>query len=249
MYLDVIDLKAFYDNRLGRIASRLIGGRIRRQWPKTVGDRILGIGYATPYLAQLGANAERCLAFMPAAQGIVGWPSDRPNTAALVRDDMLPLDGGSIDRVLAVHCLEHAENAHDTLRDVWRVLAPGGRLLIVVPNRAGMWARAERTPFGHGRPFSRGQLTRLMRETRFEPLGWSTSLAMPPIKARFVVHNGGNWERIGSRIWPRVSGVLIVEATKLEHQRVEARAKKLRLRPVLSPTIAPNAGLRLRTLV
>ena len=45
------------------------------------------------------------------------------------------------------------------LREVWRVLAAGGRLLAVVPNRRGVWARIDTTPFGHGRPYSRSQIT------------------------------------------------------------------------------------------
>ena len=38
----------------------------------------------------------------------------------------------------------------DQLREIWRVLAAGGRVILVVPNRAGIWARTEATPFGHG---------------------------------------------------------------------------------------------------
>ena len=57
------------------------------------------------------------------------------------------------------------------LAEVWRVLTPGGRLLVVVPNRAGLWARMENTPFGYGRPFSRKQLSRLMRDMQFSPTG------------------------------------------------------------------------------
>lgn len=247
MYLDVIDLKAFYTDRLGGIARRLIANRIRQKWPHIRAERLLGIGYAAPYLTQFAETAERCLAFMPAAQGVVSWPTDASNAAALVCDDMLPLDGGAMDRVLVIHCLEHCENPHDTLREVWRVLAPNGRVLIVVPSRAGLWARTEHTPFGHGRPFSRGQLTQLLRETQFAPVSCSRTLAMPPTASRLLVHNGGNWERIGSRLWPGFAGALIVEATKLVHQRVEIRSKRRKPRRVLSPALAPTAGLRPRS--
>ncbi len=247
MYLDVIDLKAFYAGRLGQIASRLIGLRLKKMWPATAGERILGLGYATPFLTQFG-DAERCLAFMPAAQGIVSWPHDGPNAAALIRDDMLPLDGGSIDRAILVHCLEHAENAAEVLREVWRTLAPGGRLIVVVPNRTGVWARAERTPFGHGQPFSRFQLSNLLRDTMFSPTVWTRALAMLPVSHPLLVRNGTHWDRIGSRIWPGFSGVLIVEATKLIHQRVQANPVHVRARPVLAPALAPTSGLRPRDM-
>ena len=246
MHLDVVDLKAFYGSRLGAIASSRIGARLQRRWPSTARDRILGIGYPTPYLTQFGEYAERCLAFMPARQGIVSWPKGGLNAAALVRDDALPLEGGSIDRVLAIHCLDHAESAVDSLREIWRVLAPGGRLLIVVPNRAGLWARAERTPFGHGRPFSRSQLGGLLVETMFSPLVWSSALSMPPIRNRMLLRNGAQWDKVGARFWPGFSGVLIVEATKLVHQHVRAKARVPRTTRVLSPSLAPTAGVRSR---
>jgi len=141
MYLDVVDLRAFYADRLGGIARRLIGEKVKRRWPSVAGERVLSIGYATPYLGDLAAGAERVLAFMPAVQGVVNWPGGGPNAAALVEDDALPLPDAAIDRVLAIHSLEMAANARDQLREIWRVLAPGGRVILVVPNRRGLWAR------------------------------------------------------------------------------------------------------------
>ena len=149
MYLDVVDLRDFYGRRLGLVARRLIGERLKARWPSLGGESLLGIGYATPYLRTLGEGAERTLAFMPATQGVVNWPREGPNAAALVAEDELPLSDASIDRVLVIHSLEVADNARDYLREIWRVLAPGGRVLIVVPQRSGMWARSESTPFGY----------------------------------------------------------------------------------------------------
>ncbi|MEX0853858.1 MAG: class I SAM-dependent methyltransferase, partial [Bauldia sp.] len=214
MYLDVVDLRAFYADRLGRVARRLIGARLKERWPSVTGDRVLGIGYATPFLGDLRRDAERVIAFMPAAQGVVNWPPEGPNATVLVADDALPLSDASIDRVLIVHALELAASAPDLLRETWRVLAPGGRLIIVVPNRSGIWARAETTPFGYGRPFGRGQLTVLLREALFSPLGWTEALAVPPFRRRALLQTGVAWERAGRVLWPAFAGVIIVEATK-----------------------------------
>lgn len=244
MDIDVIDLKAFYADRLGRIAHRLILTRIRRAWPDLGGDRLVGVGYATPYLTPFAGESERCLAFMPAPQGIMQWPPDAPNAAALVHTEALPLDNSTFNRVLLVHCLEHAESPHETLREMWRVLAPGGRMMVVVPSRVGLWARTERTPFGHGRPFSRAQIARLLSESMFEPVSVMRALALPPVRSRLVVHNGASWERIGGRLWPRFSGVLIVEATKLVRQRIKTPVRQIRTHRVLSPALVPTAGLR-----
>ena len=239
MYLDVVDLRAFYGERLGLVARRLVGQRLKARWPSVVGESLLGIGYATPYLRNLGEGAERILAFMPATQGVVNWPREGPNAAALVADDALPLSDASIDRVLVVHSLEVAANAHDQLREIWRILAPGGRVLIVVPNRSGIWARLESTPFGYGRPFGRTQLTVLLREAMFSPLGWTEALAVPPFRHRPWLRTGSTWERIGRLLWPAFAGVIIVEATKQLYQGIPARQPIRRLKPVFRPVLIP----------
>jgi SAM-dependent methyltransferase len=241
MYLDVLDIKAFYGDRLGRIARRLIGARLKALWPSAAGQKLLGMGYATPYLRDLGRDAERAIAFMPAAQGVTNWPADGANLASLVADDSLPLLDASVDRVLVVHGLELAANSHELLREIWRVLAPGGRVIIVVPNRAGIWARSETTPFGHGRPFGRGQLTVLLRETLFSPESWSEALAVPPFR-RAWVRTGVVWERIGRAMWPAFAGVIIVEATKQVYQGIPAHAARGRLNPALRPALIRPAG-------
>ena len=160
--MDVVDLRNFYAQRLGIVARRFVGRGIRARWRDTTALRVLGIGYATPYLGLFREEAERCLALMPAPQGVVRWPSTRPALAALVEEDDLPLTDSAVDRVLLVHALEMSADPVELLREVWRVLAGGGRLLAVVPNRRGLWARMDTTPFGHGRPYSRPQITQLL---------------------------------------------------------------------------------------
>src|SRR5205085_3552177 len=158
MSLDVVDLRNFYAQPLGTVARRLVSRAVRTRWSDTRGQRIAGIGYATPYLGLFREEAERCLALMPAAQGVLRWPSERQGLAALVDELALPLPDAAVDRVLLVHALEMAHDPGALLREVWRVLAAGGRLLAVVPNRRGLWARTDTTPFGHGRPYSRTQI-------------------------------------------------------------------------------------------
>lgn len=234
---DVVDLRSFYAERLGAVAHGLIAARIGTLWPSTTGDRVLGIGYATPFLAALASGAERVLAFMPAAQGVMNWSDEGGNLAALVHEDALPLPDGSIDRILAVHCLETTANVRDLLKELWRVMVPGGRLILVVPNRRGIWARVERTPFGYGRPFSRGQISSLLRECLFSEVAWSGALFGPPLKSRLLLRSGRHWDRIGRRLWPAFPGVLIIEATKLVYQGLPARrsSRRLALKPVLLP--------------
>ena len=152
MSYDVVDLRDFYAQRLGTVARRFVGRGIRARWAATAGQRVLGVGYATPYLGLFREEAERCLAFMPAVQGVVKWPSAKPTLAALVDEYELPLADSSVDRVLLIHGIEFSEQIRPMLKEAWRVLGGGGRLLAVLPNRRGIWARIDNTPFGQGHP-------------------------------------------------------------------------------------------------
>ena len=234
MSIDVVDLRNFYGQRLGVVARRFIARGIRNLWGDTTGQRVLGIGYATPYLGLFREEAERCLAFMPAGQGVVKWPTMRPALSALVDENELPLPDSAADRVMLVHALEMTNDPGALLREVWRVLASGGRLLAVVPNRRGLWARMDTTPFGHGRPYSRSQINQLLRETWFTPTGWSEALYVPPIPVA--------WERTGATLSAPFAGVHLVEATKQVYRAIPARRERRRLVPALEPALAPSPG-------
>jgi len=142
--------------------------------------------------------------------------------------------------VLLVHALEMAPDAGALLREVWRVLAAGGRLLAVIPNRRGVWARTDATPFGHGRPYSRGQITNLLRETWFTPTGWGEALYVPPIARTWFLRSAVAWERAGATISAPFAGVHIVEATKQVYRAIPARRERQRLVPALEPVLAPS---------
>jgi SAM-dependent methyltransferase len=242
MSLDVVDLRNFYGQPLGTVARRLIARGIRARWPDVPGLRVLGIGYATPYLGLFREHAERCLAFMPAAQGVVKWPSDRPALAALVDEDELPLPDAAVDRVMLVHALETSQNVGALLREVWRVLAAGGRLLVIVPNRRGVWARIDTTPFGHGRPYSRPQIMHLLRESWFTPTGWDEALYVPPVPRKWFLRSAPAWERTGAVLSAPFAGVHIVEATKQVYRAIPTRRERRRLVPALEPVLAPSPG-------
>jgi SAM-dependent methyltransferase len=240
--MDVVDLRNFYAQQLGVVARRFVGRGIRARWKDTRALRVLGFGYATPYLGLFREEAERCLALMPAPQGVVRWPSSRPALAALVEEDELPLTDAAVDRVLLVHALEMSADPAELLREAWRVLAAGGRLLAVVPNRRGLWARMDTTPFGQGRPYSRSQIMQLLRDTWFTPTGWGEALYVPPVARNWFLRSAVAWERTGATLSAPFAGVHIVEATKQVYRAIPARREKRRLVPSLKPVLAPASG-------
>jgi SAM-dependent methyltransferase len=214
MQLDVDDLREFYATPLGQTVRRLLTHRIRARWRGLHRSTLIGLGYSAPYLGAFRGEAQRLGALMPDSQGAVAWPRDAPSHSVLVDDDRLPLADGSVDRLLAVHCLEVAERTRQLLREMWRVMAPEGRMILVVPNRRGVWARLDNTPFGVGRPYSRRQLDDLLIQAMFTPLDWGGALYFPPLGRQVVLRSATAWERVGAGVSPGFAGVLIVEASK-----------------------------------
>jgi SAM-dependent methyltransferase len=226
MQLDARELLAFYDSPMGQVARRMILRRLRLLWPSTEHCRVLGYGFATPYLRPLQGESERVIAVMPAQQGVVGWPAEAP-LVALGEEDALPFPDAMFDRIVVVHGLEGADAVRPVMRQLWRVLAPEGRIVIVAPNRASLWAQLERSPFANGRPYRRGELDRLLRASMFEPVHWDRALYGPPLQSRRLIGSGAGWERLGRRLWPGLGGVHLVEATKSLYAPVAIKAKKI----------------------
>jgi SAM-dependent methyltransferase len=233
MYADVVDLRDFYASRLGQVTRRLVRRRIRLIWPSVSGMRLLGLGYATPYLRLFRDEAERVVAVMPSSQGVLPWPPEGPNAVALADEGELPLQDFSIDRVLLVHGLEYSEQIRLLLKEIWRVMAGGGRLMAIVPNRRGIWARIDSTPFGQGHPFTPGQLSRLLREA---------ALFVPPTGSRMMLRSASAIERIGERWFTTFAGVSIVEASKQLYAKPAIKRKE-KPRRVYVPAVhgAPRA--------
>jgi len=230
MAADVVDLRDFYRSLLGQVARRMIRRAMQRMWPDLHGMRLLGIGYATPFLTALSSDTERTVALMPASLGVLRWPADGRNLVTLAEEGELPFADYSIDRVVLVHGLETSDDVRGLLKEIWRVLAGGGRVMIVAPNRRGIWARLDRTPLGSGRPYTLSQLSQLLRDEQFTPVGSDQALFVPPVGGRMMLRSALAWERIGKRWFPTFGGVVLVEATKQIYAKPNAvRAPRRRI--------------------
>lgn len=216
MHHDVVDLRAFYyRTKLGRMAQRVLQARLRDLWPETKHMTVAGFGFAAPFLRPFLSGSRRVLSLMPAPQGVMPWPSGAPNHSMLVEETEWPIPTGLIDRLIVAHGLETCERPNALLEEIYRVLAPQGQVIFIVPNRSGMWARSEKTPFGVGRPYSAGQVESLLREHNFMPERQSAALYTPPSHREFWLGTSRVWERFGRRLDAQMlAGTLLVEATK-----------------------------------
>jgi SAM-dependent methyltransferase len=232
MALDVIDLQAFYASPVGQVARRILSARLRSIWPDLRGYALAGIGYGSAYLAIFRDEAERVIALMPATQGVAIWPRTGPSASALVDPFLLPLADASLDRVIIVH-------ARELLSEIWQTLKPGGRIIVIAPNRRGLWARLDTTPFGQGQPFSRGQLTGLLREALFTPELWTEALFVPPLNRALILRSAVAFERTGHALSLPFAGIHLIEAVKQVYRVLPVsrqRASRARLVPTLAPT-------------
>jgi SAM-dependent methyltransferase len=224
MTTDVHEAAAFYATAQGGVAARLLRARLTAFWPTLDGMAVLGLGYASPYLRLWREHAARCVVATPAQLGAARWPSGAPCLSCMVEEDALPFPDLSFHRILLVHGLENAEHARRLLREVWRVLADDGRLLIVAPNRMGMWAHMENTPFGHGQPYSPGQIGHLLAASLFRVERRDTALFVPPLRTRLVLRTARLCERLGHRCAPQFAGVTLTEAVKDVYAGMPAQA-------------------------
>ena len=243
MRRDVLDLRQFYASDLGRAARAMVSRKVDEAWGDVRGLDLLALGYATPFIASGQAvAARRVVAAMPGQQGVEIWSgAGGRNLSVLTEEDRLPFPNALFDRILLVHALEESPDATALLREVWRVLAPSGRIIAVVASRNGPWANAESTPFGHGRPYSRRQLGELLREADLEPSGWTRALYAPPVG--WLAGWADSFEQTGSRLWPAFAGLVLMEAVKQTYA-VKPRGVKARAR-IAPPLLAPQPASRM----
>ncbi len=225
MHNDIVDLREFYLSPLGQVVRRLLRARLRQIWPNLRGERVVTVGYGVPLLRPFLAEAESLTAMMPAEQGVAYWPREGSNVSALVDTKNLPLHDNSVDRLILMHALEGESDPHGLLREAWRVLKSNGRMLILVTNRRGLWAHSDRTPFGTGQPYSGFQIKDRLREQGFLVDRFWHALYLPPSKSRLLMSLADGFEKYGSKLFPGLGGLLVIEAGKQIYAPIAAKSR------------------------
>ncbi len=228
---DIESLSDFYKTPLGEVACRVVRERICEAWPDVGSgarlakpEHIAAIGYAAPYLEPLMADQDDksgknkssyrfCSVMLPAHSSARSSEGNQ-ETVLMINEKDLPFEDEAVDRVMLIHSLEFSSNASHFMREIWRVLNPGGKLLIVVPNRTGLWSRSDRTPFGHGRPYSLDQIKKLLTDSMFMLKTSEVLLYTPPTKISLLLRASNMIERIGSTFLSPIGGILLAGAEK-----------------------------------
>lgn len=240
---DVARIIAFYRSPLGRIARTLVREPLQHLAGDVTGKRVLGLGFATPYMRAMLEPAERVVALMPARQGASAWPRESASQTVLSDPFEMPFTDSSFDVIIVVHALEHVGDSEEQMRELWRISAPGARLVVVVPRRRGPWAGRDNTPYGWGNPFSRSQLDHLLRSHSFTPEVWRDALYLPPFESEPVLKSARLFEGAGRFLGATLAGVICVRARKEQFPAIARRRRAERF--VRVPELAPQTAINL----
>lgn len=240
MSVDIIDLREFYSSPLGKVAQSALNRSIKSIDTIPDSSELVGLGYPVPIFDELAYNNKAAIILMPGNQGALQWPAGKNCRTALVDEEELPLTSASVEVVIVLHLLENVANPALVLDEIWRILVPEGRLVLVATNRRGIWSRFEHTPFGNGRPFSKGQLEKLLRKAKLTPAKWERSLNFPPVRNKSLISLYPIIDKIGHRLWPVFCGAFVVTATKRLYQGVPVKSKKSSR--VTAPILSPQSG-------
>lgn len=228
---DILTYRQFYASALGKTARRTVRSHINSLWPDATNETVLALGYAVPYMRELSATARRTIMAMPAGQGVMHWPDKAHNSSLLIDESDIPLPNDSVHKIILVHMLEHSYVPHHMMQECWRVLQPEGQLLVLAPNRRGIWSRFDNTPLGQGRPFSAPQMREILSQHRFSCIDAGGLLFYPPLSWRLLLRASNTLEKIGRFCASPFGGMQWMLAEKhiyaLPRNGHPARVKKL----------------------
>ena len=234
MRMDVAALKNFYFHTdLGTKVIKIISKTLNPLMSSNSCEFIIGFGFTCPFMdslirmSSLNVNSPKIISLMPGEQGVVPWPKNKENLSVLVDETSWPINTSSADIILIAHGLEVSGNQDDLLNEAFRVLNGKGKLILLVPNRTGLWARSDNTPFGFGKPYTINQLTFLLSQNQFHIDNIFSVLYGMPSKKGYWLRSINFWEAVGKKFnFPFFGGVLIVEASKSVYGAHKISSKK-----------------------
>ncbi|CAO4846209.1 MAG: hypothetical protein CNLJKLNK_00411 [Holosporales bacterium] len=219
-HLEIMDcsiktLHAFYHSPLGEVVRTIIEKKLSNFLRHDQHHRIiLGIGYAHPFLSTQIIENNMVLSFMPDSIGACAWPTAQNNKVALVHDWMLPLANQSVDVVCIIHGLEFVQQTEAFFQELWRVLKKDGKIILIAPNRRGIWSRFEHTPFGFGRPYTMTQAQEILSNYGFITTHKERFLTFPPINYPQLLKGASLFDKISPFFLKNFSGAIGLVAEK-----------------------------------
>lgn len=203
----------FYKTPLGEVVQVYINDIVQKFIPENTKNQfILGLGYVTPYLDQSLTEKNTLLSFTFDQMGGIIWPNAEHSHTAIVHENHLPIANKSVDRLIIVHGLECCQNTEQLLKEVNRIIAPDGEILIIFPNKTGVWSHTATTPFAHGAHYTMSQLSNILLKQGFNIEAEERLLYFPPIQSLYTQSFFAPVEMMGSYFLPYFSGLNAITA-------------------------------------
>ena len=119
-----------YDHIFGRHEDREIVAFSEVQ----PGDRILDVGGGTGRVSILFKDNGQSVVVSDSAIGMARQAQDRGLCTVISHAEKLPYAEGRFDRVIMVDAFHHVADQQTTLEEMWRMTAPGGKIIIEEPD-------------------------------------------------------------------------------------------------------------------
>ncbi|NQV68928.1 MAG: class I SAM-dependent methyltransferase [Pseudohongiella sp.] len=173
------------------------------------------------HILQVGFSEEHSLIKdSPVGHKIMFAPSHRAGSKNAVADnEELPLLSDSIDVVVLHHALDFTQDSHRLLREVTRVLRPGGHMLILGFNPFSAWGvlklfkRRINIPW-RGRFIAKGRVADWLKLLDLHIDSVSYGLHFLPLKFSSLLRHAPRLEKLGNRLHSPLGGVYFIHCVK-----------------------------------
>jgi len=199
---------------------------------------------------QIGAwgKADTFLSLARTRRAALVASRDTPGVALVAEPTALALQSDSVDVLLLPHTLEFASDPHEVLREAVRVLAGEGELVLLGFEPLGGWSLRHAFtrggfPPGLVRTIPAHRLADWLKLLGFEVGVVERFLYVPPLASLQNGKAGGVLERVGRRVWPRLSGAYLLHARKRTFTMTPVRLRN-RLRTAVIGGLAEPAARR-----
>jgi SAM-dependent methyltransferase len=246
--MSAVDPIVSFADFLGQPAGKYLLAWEQRQLDAVVAD-IFGYHAMQLGLPEVNALRENRMPLRFCASDRLVSPEQlngHPQVAVVTNFEELPLASQSIDLVVIPHVLEFADEPHQVLREVDRVLVPEGQIVVTGFNPASLWGARQSLCRLGASPFlpRAGQFIGLPRIK-----DWLKLLSFEVNRGRFGCYapwaRTDKWlqrwqflEKVGDRWWPVLGSVYMLTAIKrVRGMRLVGAVKKRKAerKVVLSP--------------
>lgn len=214
MYQDYSEFEKFYRSDLGKNLKYFVSSKLKKYIYLYEKEIVGFFGYGNPYLDLIQKKNNRIFNFSSEKIGTCKNLSNEESVNILFDEEKLPIEDNFFNHILVVHYLENANNLKKNLRELWRVLAPEGKIYIILPNKKSSWNHSLKSPFSSGFGFSKNKINHMLEDNFFETQFIERLIYFPPWNLPMIQKNKFLFEKVGSYFWRFFNGVYVCVAKK-----------------------------------